>query len=361
MYLRLNEGEDSHLEIQNSDQAVSPKNRIGLFEFWDNLFVECGRLTYAIDHFHSSATDHDENFFLDLNSVSMYYGSPTLSANRISGIFEPDFDSDVPPLLPSLELFGAPNSVESHPPFYGLVKNAPPTHLHDVQPASPNTAEQVKAVELENPDLETPRIEVVGAVSELCRFHEKVEAILCSQSTKHAEFFRHIGASARLITKDHNWPEALAKFVKSKDRRDTKWLDTKLTSNSKNATLPEWYMPKSFHKLWLKALTFNWYSHLNDRRHPLDIAGELWKMLTHHKPLVKQLVKRTGSKLSWQNPDHHPQLVIEETVYQLVQKVPGHTPNEAWVRHNEQLFQIGIESANELKKLCKASRQRQKS
>lgn len=361
MYLRLDTGERNYLDTRKTNQAVSPQDRIGIFEFWDNLFVECGRLTYALNHFQSSVTSKSEDFFLDLDSESIYYGAPTLSENQFSGIFEPDIGVEPSPYMPALELLGtSKNTVESHPQFYGFVQSAPAAHKHDAVSASPPKREQTKAMQLEDCEAETPRIEAVGSVSELCRFHRKVEAILCAQSAEHAEEFRCVGTLARSLVENFDWSKQMATVVESEGLCDSNWVGVRLTSNCKNPTLPDCYVAKPFHKLWLKALAFEWYSHLNDRRHPLHIAGELWEMLSHHKTLVKQLVKRTKVRLHERNPDNHSKLVIEGTVYQLARKVPGLTPNKAWDRYHEQLMRIGIESAAELKKLCKAVLDRQK-
>ena len=387
MYLRLHdgEGEDSYLEIQKANQDLSPRNRIGLFEFWDNLFIECGRLTYAIDHFRHSIVVpiceadekvnsqresklevvSDENFLLDIGVVSTYYGISKVSMDSISGDFEPDLDSSIPPFLPALELFGSPQRAESHPMFYGYATkalNRPVTHRTDDQLSSQESQDlQNLLPEIDQsdsdessgePEMEPPRIEVVASVAELCRFHENVEKILCAQSTDHAKAIRRLGEKARRFVKAHNWVEALKAVIQTQGCGNSNWIDARLTS--KNEALSEGYERKSIDKLFVKILTFDWYTRSSNRRHPSDIAGDLWDMLADHRQRIKWLAKHTEKRFSWSKEEHYETRVILEAIYQLVRGVPGLSPKKAWERHLQQLLRIGIESNKDLTAICKS-------
>ena len=192
MYIRLHEGCDQHsyCELLRTKQEVSSRDIVGLFEFWNNLFVECGHLAYAVSHFRELG-EFDENSFVELSSLGVYYGPPSVSDASISGTFEADIDAPAPKFTPTLELLGNsdPNP-GAHPKFYAHVDNK-------VSPLGDPIA---------NVDVR-PRIEIDGSVEQLCRFHERVEELICAKAPSHASEFRSIGDMARTASLNCNWGE----------------------------------------------------------------------------------------------------------------------------------------------------------
>lgn len=368
MYLQLHEGdeEDSYLEIQKTSQLLSPNNLVCLFEFWDSLFLECGRLICAADHFRNlypgisvvggneeaeprgesrqpvvDGSLPDENFFLTIGQSSVFYGEPRISPDLIAGEFESD-SSILPNFLPAIQLFGSLQpSPESHPQFYG--------HIEQVRTEG----------------IARPRVAVEGSRKRLCKCHEDVEAILCVNAKTDADTFRRLGASAREIVMGGGWSSMLnsARNLEQEARSITtsealpplnlNWINARLSSDVEDKFLLTWSAPNSTDKLSLKLLAYSWYCQPNDRKHPSQIADELWRMLADNKPSgerPKYLKDGKSAHDNWR--------VFEDAIYQLTQKVPGLPPAESWERNREQLVKLGINSRTRFDSLLKYARQR---